>query len=223
VNKEYADLKDFCSFWGADLFGVSDISGEKEDYAIAPVVKAKLSRAVCVGAALSSTVLEEVEQNPTKLYFHHYRSVNIFLDQLCLRICRYLESKGCLAMPIPATQITDWEKQRAHLSHKGVAVAAGVGWIGRNNLLVTKKFGSRVRLSTVLTDMPLPADSPCKEDCGTCRACVARCPAGAIKESPADFDHLKCFEKLKEFYRARLAEQYICGVCVRSCGGTAGR
>ncbi|MFA5320989.1 MAG: reductive dehalogenase domain-containing protein, partial [Candidatus Omnitrophota bacterium] len=186
-------------------------------------VLVKLDKAVCLGLRLSASVLDEITVCPTRLYFHHYRTVNASLDQLTLKIANFIQRKGFQALPIPASIILDWENQRAHLSHKKLGVLAGLGWIGRNNLLVTKKFGSRVRLSTVLTDMPLPADSPCKEDCGTCRACVARCPAGAIKESPADFDHLKCFEKLKEFYRARLAEQYICGVCVRSCGGTAGR
>lgn len=223
MDKEYAGLREFASFWGADLFGVADISGSLELYGPEPSLKARPPRAVCLGAALSSAVLEEVEQHPTKLYFHHYRSVNIFLDQLSLRVCRYLENKGYRAIPVPASQIVDWEKQRGHLSHKSAAVAAGLGWIGRNNLLVTKRFGSRVRLATVLTDMLLPADEPCRENCGSCRACVNLCPAGAIKDSPSEFDHIKCFEKLKEFQRARLADQYICGICVRHCKGGSGR
>ncbi len=219
MDKEYAGLKEFALFWGADLFGVADISGSEEIYGESPSIKIRLPRAVCLGAALSSAVLGEIERHPTKLYFHHYRSVNILLDQLSLRICRYLENKGRRAVPIPASQIVDWEKQRGHLSHKSVAAAAGLGWIGRNNLLVTKKFGSRVRLATVLTDMLLPVDGPGGEGCGSCRACVSLCPAGAIKESPAEFDHIKCFEKLKEFQKARLADQYICGICVRHCKG----
>ncbi len=222
MDKEYAGLKEFALFLGADLFGVADISGSEEIYGEPPSLKTRLPRAVCLGVSLSSAVLEEVEHHPTKLYFHHYRSVNIFLDQLSLRVCRYLERKGFRAMPVPASQIVDWEKQRGHLSHKSAAAAAGLGWIGRNNLLVTKEFGSRVRLATVLTDLLLPADGPGAEGCGSCRACVDLCPAGAIKESPAEFDHIKCFEKLKEFQKARLADQYICGICVRHCRGAAG-
>jgi epoxyqueuosine reductase QueG len=67
--------------------------------------------------------------------------------------------------------------------------------------------------------MPLKIDKPSKDTCGTCRFCVTICPAKAIKDKTADFEHLKCFEKLKEFQKQRLVDQYICGVCVNVCKG----
>jgi epoxyqueuosine reductase QueG len=105
------------------------------------------------------------------------------------------------------------------LSHKKVAYLAGLGWIGRNNLLVNERLGARFRLSCVLTDMPLEADRPVESGCGACRACVESCPCRAIGETPSDFDHRKCFAQLKEFQKKRYVEQFICGVCVRACGG----
>jgi epoxyqueuosine reductase QueG len=122
-------------------------------------------------------------------------------------------------MPIPASQIVDWQNQKAHLSHKDLGYLAGLGWIGRNNLLVNKHLGSQFRLASILTDMPLRIDKPTKEDCRECKLCVNMCPAGAIKKNPVDFDHIKCFEKLKEFQKQRLVDQYICGVCVNACRG----
>ncbi|MEO0087241.1 MAG: 4Fe-4S double cluster binding domain-containing protein, partial [candidate division WOR-3 bacterium] len=56
-------------------------------------------------------------------------------------------------------------------------------------------------------------------DCGDCYACINICPAGAIKEKKEDFDHLKCFEKLKEFQKKGYVGQYICGLCVKVCKG----
>jgi len=164
-------------------------------------------------------VLEEIVDRPTKLYFHHYRTVNIFLDQLALRMVRWIERSGCSALAIPASQIVDWQSQRAHLSHKKIGALAGIGWLGRNNLLVHPRFGAQFRLATVLTDMPLRVGRPHAGDCGTCRACVTVCPAGAIHETVADFDHGACFQTLKGFQQKNIVGQYICGVCVKACRG----
>jgi epoxyqueuosine reductase QueG len=92
-----------------------------------------------------------------------------------------------------------------------------VGWLGRNNLIIHPQHGARIRLVSILTDLPLQADEPREETCGACRRCIALCPAGAIKEKVEEFDHLGCFEKLKEFRTAYNVGQYICGVCVKAC------
>ncbi|MFH1173115.1 MAG: 4Fe-4S binding protein, partial [bacterium] len=126
------------------------------------------------------------------------------------------------------------------------------GWIGRNNMLVNKDFGAQFRLVTILTNMPLVIDKPtggglasdklegnglasfgqshsqshkpAQENCGLCRLCVDVCPAKAIQENVADFDHIKCFDAIKGFQKLHLAEQYICGVCVNvCCGKTSGK
>jgi len=178
-----------------------------------------LESAICLGARLSAAILSEITNAPTRLYFHHYRTVNAYLDQTALKVANFIQRKGFKALPIPASIILNWENQTAHLSHKKLGVLAGLGWIGRNNLLVNEKIGSQLRLATILTDMPIRTDKPSKKDCGACRLCVKGCPAQAIKDSPVDFDHIKCFEKLKEFQRQKLVEQYICGVCVNICKG----
>ncbi|MDD5347424.1 MAG: reductive dehalogenase domain-containing protein [Candidatus Omnitrophica bacterium] len=218
-KKNHSALKKLCIGLGVDLFGVADISAIKKEFALSAKAIAKLDRAVVMGMRLSQAVLAELEQQPTRLYFHHYRTVNALLDQTALKVCNLIQDKGFCALPIPASQIVDWEKQTAHLSHKKIGVLAGIGWLGRNNLLVNPKFGSQFRLVTTLTDMPLKADKPVKENCGTCRACVVVCPAKAIREKPEDFDHQLCFAKLKEFQKQHLVDQYVCGVCVNACRG----
>ena len=130
-----------------------------------------------------------------------------------------IQNKGYAALAIPATQIIDWEKNTAHLSHRRLGVLAGLGWIGRNNLLVNEKLGSQFRLVSILTDMPLSIDKPSRKNCGNCKLCVKICPAGAIQESSADFDHQKCFDKLKSFQTQRQVEQFVCGICVNVCKG----
>jgi len=218
-NKNYLLLKKFCLKQGIDLFGVADISRIKKEFLLSQKLLARLERGVCLGVRLSRSILSEIENYPTRLYFHHYRIVNAFLDQAALKICNYIQKKGYAALPIPASIILDWENQKAHLSHKKLAHLAGLGWIGRNNLLVNKNLGSQFRLATILTDMPLKIDKPSKDACANCRLCISVCPAQAIKESAPEFDYNRCFEKLKEFQKQKLVDQYICGVCVKVCGG----
>jgi len=100
-----------------------------------------------------------------------------------------------------------------------VARAAGLGWIGRNNLLVNDQFGSRIRLVSILTDLPLKIDSPSLNNCGSCHNCLSVCPAEAIKERQEEFDHLRCYEQLRAFAKTLHFSHNICGVCVKACKG----
>jgi epoxyqueuosine reductase QueG len=214
-NKEL--LKKHARELGADLCGIADVTSIRHEFNLAQAVKAKFDYAVSLGKRIIAPVLEEIEDRPTALYFHHYRQLNLFLDRAALLISALIQDKGHRALPIPASQTIDWEKQLGHLSHKKVGLHAGLGWMGRNNLLVNPEFGSQFRLVTVLTDMPLEPDEPLTRDCGSCVRCIAACPAKAIEKDRAEFDHLACFEKLKEFRRSGVVSQYICGVCVKAC------
>jgi len=218
-DNHYAQLKKFALSLGSDLFGVADIEEAKKDFALSEAVLKKVNRAVVLGVRLSGLLLEELGSAPTRLYFHHYKTLNATLDQLALKIANFIQGQGFLALPIPASQIVDWERQTAHLSHKKIGVLAGMGWIGRNNLLVNKELGSQFRLVTVLTNLPLKADKPLKKDCQDCFSCITICPAQAISKEPRDFNYQNCFEKLREFQKQRLVDQYICGVCVKACKG----
>ena len=213
------DLRAFALDLGFDLFGVADVTALRDGFLLEPETRARFGRAVSLGKALSGAVLDDIRDRPTALYFHHYRQTNAFLDRGAFLVADALQKQGFRALPIAASQIIDWEGQRAHVSHKHVGLAAGLGWFGRNNLLVNPEHGSRFRLVTVLTDMPLEAATPLDRDCGACRACAAACPAGAIKDAREDFDHRVCYETLKNFRKKGYTPQFICGLCVRDCRG----
>ena len=213
-------MKALCHQWGGSLFGVADLRTFKKDEMLLPLSSIDgLLFGISIGFHLSDAILEGIEDHPTPLYFHHYQRTNILLDTLGLIMTSAIQDLGYQALPIPASQMVDWKTQRGHLSHKHVARHAGLGWIGRNNLLVNQKFGSRIRLLTVLTNLPLVTDSPSSGDCGSCQACRSVCPAGAIAERPEDFDHLRCYEQLKVFSKSLHLSHHICGVCVKACRG----
>ena len=220
---DYPALKAKALELGFDLFGVADVTELRANFLIEPKTRDRFPLAISLGKGLNDPVLDDIVDHPTPLYFHHYRQTNAFLDRGALLLADHIQKMGFAALPIAASQIIDWDGQRAHVSHKHIGRAAGLGWFGRNNLLVSPELGSRVRLVTVLTDMPLATDKPLDDGCLTCRACIATCPAGAIKERRDDFDHKGCFEKLREFQKLRLVSQFICGVCVKACKGPKGR
>lgn len=216
-------IRDFASELGFSLCGFADIAPLREKFLLSERLKTRFPLAVSLAKRLSDPVLEDIEDRPTPLYFHHYRQTNYFLDRGVFLLADRIQEMGFAALAIPASQIVDWEKQRGHVPHKAVALAAGLGWIGRNNLLVTPQFGARVRLVTVLTDLPLEPGRSLEFGCGECVRCLAPCPAGAIGRDPAAFDHVRCYETLDDFRRRRVVSQHICGVCVKACAGPAPR
>ena len=167
---------------------------------------APLPYAVSIAYKLSDSVLSTIENAPSKMYFQHYRIVNTKLDLLSLTALSFIESKGYKAFPVAASQSID--KTVGFFSHKEAAVMSGLGYIGRNCLLITPEYGSKIRLATVLTDMPL---SPQREkipfSCGECRLCVSACPAGAIsgkqpsKNREEFFDATVCSEFMKKEFQ----------------------
>jgi epoxyqueuosine reductase len=219
AKKNTEHIKSLASEMDFSLCGVADIREIRRDFNLDQDLVSRFDRAVSLGKRLLDSVIEDIKDKPTSLYFHHYRQLNFFLDRGAFLLSSRIQEWGFLALPIAASQIIDWENQRSHVSHKKVGQRAGLGWIGRNNLLVNPRLGSRHRLVTILTDMPLDPDEVLDRDCGECVDCLKTCPAKAIQENKEDFDHWACFDKLKEFRRQGIVGQYICGVCVKACKG----
>lgn len=218
TDEKYSALRDYALNLGVSLFGVAGIEGMKEGFLdLSSETVEKIDKGISMAVRLSDGVIEDIVDHPTRLYLHHYRQVNYLLDRAALAVASLVQEMGGRAVPIGASQTIDWESQRGHVSHREIARRAGLGWLGRNNLLVTSEWGSRVRLVTVLTDLPLKIDHPLEENCGECRSCVTACPCGAIGESREDFDYHKCFEQLRTFKNKLNLGHYICGLCVKAC------
>ena len=212
-------LRQECSL---DLVGVADIRrGNIQFLGLPEGIRETLPLAIVIALRVSRTVLDTLEDGPTLLYYHHYRQLNAQLDRAATRISAEIERQGRSALPIPASQIVDWEKMAGHLSHREMGRLAGLGWIGRNNLLVTPQFGAQVRLATILTDFDLDPAHPAEMECGNCHSCASLCPAKAIREEPAVFDFQACYQQLKQFGKTRRIGQYICGLCVKACPGSS--
>jgi epoxyqueuosine reductase QueG len=218
-------LKEFFEKQMVPLWGVAGLT--KDDSVFLPQnLQGRFTSAVVYAFPLSDAVLDLLSGGPDLLYLHHYRQVNYLLDRVGTLASELLRQNGFSGLPVPTSQIIDWKEQKGLLSLRQLATTAGLGWIGRNNLLVTPDFGSRVRLSAVLTDAPLDAGKPISFGCGKCTRCLSRCPVSAIKTEPNDFDLTACRQFIKETCSRKSIGQNICGPCLcsvkdRSLNGNA--
>jgi epoxyqueuosine reductase len=104
------------------------------------------------------------------------------------------------------------------------AARAGVGFYGKNTMLITRRFGSWVVLGTLVTDAEVEPTPPLSLDCGSCTLCIEACPTGALDE-PGVLDATRCLsywtqasEPIPEPYREALGDQvYGCDICQDVC------
>jgi epoxyqueuosine reductase len=104
------------------------------------------------------------------------------------------------------------------------AARSGVGFYGKNTLLITRRFGSWVVLGTLVSDLELETTASLELDCGSCALCIEACPTGALDE-PGTLDATKCLSywtqsahEAPEPYREALeAQVYGCDICQDVC------
>ncbi len=114
----------------------------------------------------------------------------------------------------------------APVMERALAQKAGLGWFGKNAMLLNPKAGSLFFLGELYTDLPLPIDAPFEEEhCGSCSACRTACPTGAIVDDKV-VDSRKCISYLTielhgaipvEFRRAMGNRVYGCDDCQLVC------
>lgn len=140
----------------------------------------------------------EMQQNVRETHIYTkqgYALPNLLLDEIAYRLTLLLEARGYRTLPLPATtaSYTMPDLTAADLdffgpfSHRHAAVRAGLGEFGYNNIVLTPRFGPRVRFASIITAAPLEPDplvtaEICQRD--ECRKCLDDCPSKAITLRP---------------------------------------
>jgi epoxyqueuosine reductase len=212
------------------IYGFSDLSG---------IIDRKFGDfryGISIGKRLDDTIIDGIKDGPTIEYYNHYNQVNKELAALTLKIKTNLKKAGVESIAIEPTVTAGTEAYNdeylrtltVDISHKMVATRAGLGWVGKSDLFISREFGPRLRLVTMLLnqDPGVNAKPVDESECGKCNICVVKCPAKAVTgkswniniQRSEFFDAFKCREKCNELARERLnVDARICGLCVAVC------
>jgi epoxyqueuosine reductase len=209
---------------GASLVGFADINSLPFE------VTGGFPRAVSIARALEIEIVREISNGPTRKYYEEYKRINYLLEQICEQAVEFFAKMGKRAESFEATTDDfDQVTLSTRIQHKTIATRAGLGWIGKSALLVTKEFGPAVRLATVFTDAEFEVAEPVGESqCGQCRRCLEKCPAGAIlgqnwnagASRESIYDAFACRNTAHRLSKAQGIDSAICGICINVCPWT---
>jgi len=106
------------------------------------------------------------------------------------------------------------------LPERYIASLSGIGFIGKNNMLITRKYGSYVFLGEIITDLEIEEDAPAQNLCGGCSRCVDACPTGALKGDNPNIclSYITQKKELDDSWLTRLGGRLFgCDTCQDAC------
>lgn len=205
------------TLWGAaglrNFSTPTDRTGNEFSFAISFVIP------------MNPKIMGSIQKGPNQAYADEYARVNKHINELSIALATEIKARGFQSRALAASVRSDSVNIKGDFPHKTAATRAGLGWIGRHCQLITRPFGSWVRLGTVFTDIELPCAPPVNKNfCGSCISCVEACPAKALKgskwhpglEREEILDVQACDLWKKEHYY-QYHKGHNCGICSAVC------
>ena len=197
------------------LFGISnmDFSEYKSDYKCALVFAVPHTELLSIN--------DYKEEKLENLILEARERINLLLEDFTTIL-----KKHKIQYCIPPVAQSSEETLFAPFSFKFASVNAGIGWIGKNGVLITEKYGPRVRLSAILINSDLPIGSPItKSKCPIgCNICVNACPHKAltgfqwnIGTRREELINYKLCNEKRGLYIKTHHRKHSCGLCMVSC------
>ncbi|MBS7526154.1 epoxyqueuosine reductase [Fusibacter paucivorans] len=202
---------------GVSLVGFADLKAIGNAYA----------SGIAIALKIPAEIIQAIENGPTDAYHDTYHALNKRLDEIAASGAAYIQSKGFKAQAQTTTYVQQSETYRTELPHKTVATRAGLGWIGKCALFINETYGSGIRLTSILTDMPFSYGVPTEESkCGTCDRCQTYCPGKAVSgklwhselDRDAFFNAVACREAARLISKEKIDKEItLCGKCIEIC------
>jgi epoxyqueuosine reductase QueG len=162
----------------------------------------------CVNTRLKDGTVDEAAWN---VYAKEYSMLNRVLNAAAKDIADRFGD-----IPIPATTEvavkTVDEYYGKTISHRVVAENAGLGWRGKNELIVNEKFSCAIRFASIITSLPLSHGKKLQTSCGECTACLEACPILKNKNGLQDYR-----ENCRGYIINLGLETHVCGKCIKAC------
>lgn len=160
-------------------------------------------RAICVRMDYALTTSNSIAElkSPDKAYISRYARGRDYHKLIRKRLQRLADRVEEAVGPFGYRAFVD----SAPVLERALAEKAGMGWIGKNTLLINRKAGSWFFLAELFTDLPLPVDPPTTGHCGTCSACLDICPTNAFV-GPNVLDARRCISYLTIELRTAIPE-----------------
>lgn len=196
------------------------------------------NNAVAIAIPIDPHIVAQLENGPTFDYYNENMRINDQILDFEHAICEKLQASGHSAKSLndylseetkAAEEDPSGNSPNPHYAytHRLIATHAGLGWLGKNGLIITKHYGPAVRLSTILTDTPFDCCTQVfLSRCARCMECVTICPANAINpfegSHKADSQEIvnmqACIETCHELSMKNFGmEADICSLCIYAC------
>ena len=202
-------VKKFCEKIGVDVLGLADpnLFDRFPKYNRPEFYLKESQTVIIIGMHLYDLVLDAWTRDPE--FNKNFQFVDTILEKLLYQIKDFLEKRGYDSELI---------SYKPGLYLKDAAALAGIGPIGRNNLIITEQFGSQVRLRALTTTAPLKCGTPILESkyCENCNKCIEACPAQAFRDGK--YNKNTCYAY--QISHLRTLSDYTsiwCNVCIESC------
>lgn len=219
-EKNSKEIEEFLKSKGAEVVGFASLEGIKN-------VPKEYPNSILIGIPIEKEALKTIYTDDQSIYVESMKSLALKLNDIVLEGEGYIKDHmnyNALAMSRERVA-KDFEGLASKIPHKTTGTRSGLGWIGRCALLISPKYGAALRLSTILTDMPIKVGTPIDDSlCDDCTECQDVCPVNAIndvkwdsrKEREEYFDAEKCFEFIKSEMQ-RTHGKSLCAKCGLAC------
>lgn len=201
------DIKEIAKELGADVIGITRL----DDDALYEGHQVPFKYAICLGLAMDRTEMSHVPQERAGVeVMRAYHE----LGGIAVKVGERIRALGWPARAYGNPNSTD-------LLHIPLAIQAGLGQLGKHGSLISREFGSNLRLAAVLTDLPMATDAPVdigvEDVCVNCRRCVLDCPPGALFDKKqlvrGELKWYVDFDKCIPYF----VKTYGCAICIEVC------